>query len=127
MKGSALRDRPSDWFVLLTSSPCGEPIPSPKNQEGEGISMKRYWLPMAAMLAGCSHAELSATTPAPNAVYVAPSSTTEAEAKEAAARVCDYYHSEPVAPAGDADMLRRFECAGRARGGNSFFVELTGL
>jgi hypothetical protein len=87
----------------------------------------RYLIPVALFLAGCSHAEMSATTPAPNAAYVAPPSLTEAEAKEAATRLCAYYHSEPAVPADYADTLARFECTGRARGGDSFIVELTGI
>jgi hypothetical protein len=87
----------------------------------------RYLIPVALFLAGCSHAEMSATIPAPNAAYVAPPNVTEAEAKAAATRLCNYYHSEPAVPADQADTLARFECTGRARGGDSFIVELTGI
>ena len=62
--------------------------------------MKRYLMPMAVMLAGCS-AEMSATTPAPNASYVAPRNVTEAEAGATATQVCGYYHSEPAVRAGN--------------------------
>ena len=52
---------------------------------------------------------------------------TEADAKAAAARVCQFYHSEPVTPAGQADTLARFECTGMTRGGDSFLAEDMGL
>jgi hypothetical protein len=55
-----------------------------------------FVIPIAVGLAGCSHAEMSATTPAPHAAYVV-ASTIEGE------------------------------CIGRARGGESFFVERMGL
>lgn len=88
----------------------------------------RYLMPVMLLLsAGCSEAERSATTPAPKAAYVAPSSMTEAEARAAATRFCRYFHSEPAVPADHADTLLRFECAGRARASESFFVERMGL
>ena len=81
---------------------------------------------VALLLTGCSEAERSATTPAPKAAYVAATNITEADAKAAAAHFCEYYHSEPAAPADHADALR-FECIGRARGGSSLLVERMGL
>ncbi len=88
----------------------------------------RYLMPvMLLLLAGCSEAERSATTPAPKADYVAWSNMSEAEAKAAATRFCQYYHSEPAVPADHADTLARFECDGRGRAGQSFFVEYMGL
>ena len=81
----------------------------------------------AFLLTACSEAERSATSPAPKAAYVAPHELTDAEAAAAATRVCNYYHSEPAVPAGQADSLARFECDGRARGGSSFFVERMGI
>jgi len=87
----------------------------------------RYLIPVMLLLAGCSEAERSATTPAPKAVYVASSSMSEADAKAAATRFCRYYHSEPAVPADHADTLLRFECAGHGRAGESFFVERMGL
>ena len=87
----------------------------------------RYLMMMLLLLAGCSEAERSATTPAPKVAYVAPSNMSEAEAKAAATRFCRYYHSEPAVPADHADTLLRFECAGRGRAGESFFVERMGL
>jgi hypothetical protein len=86
----------------------------------------RYMALMAAALAGCSHAERSATTPSPKAPYVA-STNSEADATGEAARYCRYFHSEPAVPAGQAGPYSRFECKGRARGGKSFFVERMGL
>ncbi len=87
----------------------------------------RYFIPAMLLLVGCSEAERSATTPAPKAAYVASSSMSEADARAAAARFCRYYHSEPAVPTDHADTLLRFECAGRARAGESFFVERMGL
>jgi len=102
------------------------PFPTSEDVSEEGTPMKRYLMPMAVMLAGCS-AEMSATTPAPNASYVAPRNVTEAEAGATATQVCGYYHSEPAVRAGNADTLLRFECTGRARGVDTFFVERMGL
>jgi hypothetical protein len=85
----------------------------------------RYLIPL--FLAGCSHAEISATTPVPNAAYVAPPSLTETETQAAATRLCASYHSEPAVPVDHADTLARFECTGRARGGDSFIVEFAGI
>jgi len=81
---------------------------------------------MAAGLIGCSEAERSATTPPPNATYVSAAGT-EADAPSAAARYCSYYHSEPATAVDHADAFPRYECTGRARGGESFFVERMGL
>src|SRR5262249_36900240 len=101
-------------------------IRSSSEPTGEG-SMRYAWAIPLLALGGCSHAEMSATTPPPNAIYVAPSSLTEADAKAVAIGVCGYYHSEPTVPAGNADTLLRFECTGRARGGRSLFVERIGF
>jgi len=81
---------------------------------------------IAASVAACSHAERSATTPAPQAGYVA-STNIESEASEQAAQFCEYYHSKPAQLADRAGTISRFECTGRARGGDSFFVERMGL
>ena len=81
---------------------------------------------MAAGLIGCSEAERSATTPAPNVTYVSAAGT-EADAASAAAHYCSYYHSEPATATDHADAYPRYECKGRARGGESFFVEQMGL
>ena len=88
--------------------------------------MMRYIALVAAALAGCSHAEESATTPPPNASYVA-GTNSEADATAEAMRYCRYYHSEPAVAAGNSGPYARFECKGRARGGESFFVERMGL
>jgi hypothetical protein len=88
--------------------------------------MMRYMVLLAAALAGCSHAEESATTPPPNASYVA-ATNSEADAMAEATRNCRYFHSEPAVSAGHAGPYARFECKGRARGGESFFVERMGL
>jgi len=87
----------------------------------------RYLMPVMLLLAGCSEAERSATTPAPKADYVAASNMGEADAKAAATRFCRNYHAEPAVPADHADTLLRFECAGRGRAGESFFAERLGL
>lgn len=82
--------------------------------------------PMIVTVAACSHAERSATTPAPQANYVA-SVDNESEASEQAAKFCELYHSKPAQLADRAGTIARFECTGRARGGDSFFVERMGL
>ena len=84
------------------------------------------FMPVAVWVAACSHAERSATTPAPNANHVV-ASNIEADAMNAATRYCRYYHSEPAILAERAGTLSHFECSGRARGGESFFVERMGL
>jgi hypothetical protein len=76
--------------------------------------MMRHVVVVALMLAGCSHAEMSATTPAPRANYIA-ATNIETEA------------SEPAVLVDRAGTISHFECAGRARGGRSFFVERMGL
>ena len=88
--------------------------------------MMRYMVLVAAVMSCCSHAEKSATTPRPNAPYVA-SANSEADATAEATRYCRYFHSEPAVAAGHAGPFARFECKGRARGGESFFVERMGL
>jgi hypothetical protein len=80
----------------------------------------------ALAVTACSHAERSATTPAPQASYVA-STNIESEASEQAAQFCEFYHSKPAQLADRAGTISRFECTGRARGGDSFFVERMGL
>lgn len=89
-------------------------------------SMHWILIPMVVTVAACSHAERSATTPAPQASYVA-STNNESEASEQAARFCEFYHSKPAQLADHAGTISRFECTGRARGGDSFFVERMGL
>ena len=84
------------------------------------------FIPVTMALVACSHAERSATTPPPNAAYVA-ASNLQGDPTAEAARYCRYYHSEPAVAAGSAGALARFECTGRARGGESFFVERMGL
>jgi hypothetical protein len=60
------------------------------------------------------------------ASYVA-STNVQSEASEQAARFCEFYHSKPAQLADRAGTISRFECTGRARGGDSFFVERMGL
>jgi len=80
---------------------------------------------IALGVAACSHADESATSPAPRAAYVVPSSVTDADAQ--AQQFCTSYHSQPAAVADHSGDLSRFECTGRALGGESFFVERMGL
>jgi hypothetical protein len=77
-------------------------------------------------LAACSHADESATTPRPRANYVA-STNIEGDAMAAAETFCRDYHSTPAALVDHAGTISRFECTGRTRGGESFFVERMGL
>lgn len=63
-------------------------------------------------LAGCSHAEKSATTPSPRATYIA-ASNIEADAMADATRFCTYYHSEPAVLVDRAGTISRFECTHR--------------
>ena len=86
----------------------------------------RYLIVIALALAGCSEAEMSAATPAPKANYVA-STNIEADAMAEATRFCRYYQSEPALLVDHAGTISRFECQGRARGGESFFVERMGI
>jgi hypothetical protein len=81
---------------------------------------------IAVSVTACSHAEKSATTPAPQASYVA-STNIESDASEQAARFCEFYHSKPAQLVDHAGTISRFECTGPARGGDSFFVERMGL
>jgi hypothetical protein len=81
---------------------------------------------IAASVAACSHADRSATTPASRASYVA-STNIESEASEQAAQFCEVYHSKPAQIVDRAGTISRFECTGRARGGDSFFAERMGL
>jgi hypothetical protein len=83
----------------------------------------RYLIVVALMLGGCSEAERSATTPAPNANFVAFSNTSEGDATAEATRVCRHYHSEPAALVDHAGANLRFECKGRARGDEPMFFE----
>jgi len=109
----------------MPTGACRKPLFSMRR----GDNPMRYssFMLVALLLTGCSEAERSATTPAPNAAYVASPDMTETNAKAAAASACQYYHSEPATPAGQADTLARFECTGRARGGDSFLAEDMGL
>jgi len=77
-------------------------------------------------LAACSHADESATTPRPRAIHVT-STNIEGDAMAEAEKFCRDYHSAPAALADHAGTISRFECTGRARGGDSFFVERMGL
>jgi len=81
---------------------------------------------MTLALAACSHADDSATTPRPQASYVA-STNIESDAQAAAEKFCRDYHSAPAALVDHAGTASRFECTGRTRGGDSFFVERMGL
>jgi hypothetical protein len=73
----------------------------------------RAMLPVVLIaLAGCSHAERSATAPSPRATYVA-ASNSEAEAMAEATRFCTYYHSTPAVLADRAGTISRFECTHR--------------
>ncbi|HZF36818.1 MAG TPA: hypothetical protein VE914_23710 [Candidatus Angelobacter sp.] len=83
----------------------------------------RYLIVVALMVGGCSEAEMSATTPAPKANFVAFSNTSEADATAEATRVCRYYHSEPAALVDRTGANLRFECTGRARGDEPMFFE----
>jgi len=77
-------------------------------------------------LAACSHADESATTPATRASHVT-STNIEGDAMAEADKFCHDYHSAPAALVDHAGTISRFECTGRARGGDSFFVERMGL
>ncbi len=44
-----------------------------------------------------------------------------------AEKFCHDYHSAPATLVDHAGTISRFECTGRARGGDSFFVERMGL
>jgi hypothetical protein len=88
--------------------------------------MMRYLVGAALILAGCSHAENSATTPRPAVIYVA-DTTAETEASEQAVRFCRYYNAEPAVPADGSGAMPRFECTGPARAGRSFFMESLGF
>jgi hypothetical protein len=81
---------------------------------------------IAVAVTACSHAETSATSPVSRAGYVA-STNIESDASEQAARFCAFYHSKPAQLVDHAGTISRFECTGRARGGDSFFVERMGL
>jgi hypothetical protein len=80
----------------------------------------------ALALAACSHADESATTPAPRASHVT-SGAGEGDAMAQAETFCRDYHSAPAALVDHAGTVSRFECTSRARGGDSFFVEKMGL
>jgi hypothetical protein len=88
----------------------------------ETVQMRVMFPIVLLALAGCSHAEESATTPAPRANFVV-ASNIEAEALEQATRFCRYYHSEPAVLVDRAGTISRFECAGRARGTEPSFLE----
>jgi hypothetical protein len=81
---------------------------------------------MTLALAACSHADESATTPLPRAAHITLTDS-ESAAMAEADKFCHDYHSAPAALVDHAGTLSRFECAGRARGGDSFFVERMGL
>ena len=81
--------------------------------------------PIALAVAGCSHADESATSPPPRPAYVVPTGTADAEVQ--AQGFCSTYHSQPAALVDHSGDFSRFECTGRARGGESFFVERMGL
>jgi hypothetical protein len=81
---------------------------------------------VALALAACSHADESATTPKPPAVHVT-STDSASDAQAEAEKFCHDYHSAPAALAEHSGTISRFECTGRARGGDSFFVEQMGL
>ena len=81
---------------------------------------------MTLALAACSHADESATTPKPRAGLVT-ATASESDATAEADKFCHDYHSAPAALVDHAGTVTRFECTGRARGGESFFVERMGL
>ena len=60
-------------------------------------------------LTACSHAERSATTPAPKANFIA-SANIETEAPAEADRFCRYYHAAPAVLIVRTGTLWRFEC-----------------
>jgi len=73
----------------------------------------RVTLPVVLIaLAGCSHAERSATMPSPNATYIV-ASNIEEEAMADATKFCTYYHSTPAVLADRAGTISRFECTHR--------------
>jgi hypothetical protein len=80
---------------------------------------------IALAVAGCSHADESATSPRPQAAYVVPTGAADIDAQ--AQRFCSSYHSQPAALVDHSGGFSRYECTGRARGGESFFVERMGL
>ena len=86
----------------------------------------RYLVGVALILAGCSHAENSATTPRPAVIYVADTNAGTDESEQAK-RFCRYYNAEPAVPADGSGAMPRFECTGPARAGRSFFAESVGL
>jgi hypothetical protein len=77
-------------------------------------------------LAACSHADDSATLPRARADHVT-SNASEGDAMAEAEKFCRDYHSAPAALVDHAGTVSRFECTGRTRGGDSFFVEQMGL
>jgi hypothetical protein len=63
-------------------------------------------------LAGCSHAERSATMPSPNATFIV-ASNIEEQAMADATDFCTYYHSTPAVLVDRAGTISRFECTHR--------------
>ena len=83
----------------------------------------RVMLPVVLLaLAGCGHAEMSATTSAPTVNFVL-TSNIEAEALQQATQFCRHYDSEPAVLVDGAGAMSRFECAGRARRAEPSFLE----
>jgi hypothetical protein len=74
--------------------------------------MRATVLMVLIAVAGCSHAERSATMPSPRATYMA-ASNIESDAMAAATRFCTYYHSEPAELVDRAGTISRFECTHR--------------
>jgi hypothetical protein len=73
----------------------------------------RVTLPILLLvLAGCSHAERSATMPSPRATYMV-ASNIEEEAMAEATKFCTYYHSTPAELVHRAGTISRFECTHR--------------
>ena len=81
---------------------------------------------MTLALGACSNADESATTPRPRASLVT-ATASESDATAEAEKFCRDYHSAPAALVDHAGTVTRFECTGRTRGGESFFVERMGL
>jgi hypothetical protein len=72
--------------------------------------MRALLIGMIVSLSACSHAERSATTPAPKANYIA-STNIETEAAAGAEWLCRHYHAEPAVLADRTGTRWRFECS----------------
>ncbi len=99
-------------------------MPAPVWRRGAAVVAGALGATLA--LAACSHADESAKTPASRASHVT-STNIEGDAMAEAEKFCHDYHSAPATLVDHAGTISRFECTGRARGGDSFFVERMGL